>query len=209
MGKNIEIKWHRLLLAEGADAYFFFIWALEAYDVGDVQVMDYGGVSGLRPFLSALRGVDGFAAVETLAIVRDAETDPAAAVDALVESLQHVGLPSPPAPLEFSDGRPRVTYMVLPGYDVTIARPALVAGTLEDLCLATIEDDPDQDCVESFLSCLAERRPLKWPHKTRLHTYLTSKDRYVGAKLGEAADFGAWDWQHPALEPVRRMLTDM
>ena len=73
--KKLTIQKTKLILAEGADAYFFLIWALEAYSIEDVQVMDFGGIEELDKFMKALTQLDGFDDVETLIVARDAETN--------------------------------------------------------------------------------------------------------------------------------------
>ncbi|MDD2366900.1 MAG: hypothetical protein PHN84_12110 [Desulfuromonadaceae bacterium] len=47
MAPRKEIIKAKLLVVEGADALHFFISALDAYNVDDVQVIDFGGVTNL------------------------------------------------------------------------------------------------------------------------------------------------------------------
>ena len=38
MSTKLKISHNKLILVEGADAYWFLIWALKAYSIEDVQV---------------------------------------------------------------------------------------------------------------------------------------------------------------------------
>ena len=99
--------------------------------------------------------------------------------------------------------------MIFPGYtDSNNTR--LENGTLEDLCLKTIADDPIMPSVENFLrSVQATGEPMPRPHKSTLYTYLAGKQMLTGLKLGEAARVGAWPWDHPAFAPYRNTIRAM
>ncbi len=43
MSSKLKISHNKLILVEGADAYWFLLWALKAYSIEDVQVMDFKG----------------------------------------------------------------------------------------------------------------------------------------------------------------------
>jgi len=47
------------------------------------------------------------------------------------------------------------------------------------------------------------------PHKTKLHSYLSGKDDFVGLKIGEASKAGAWDWDHERLKQFKDLITAM
>jgi hypothetical protein len=64
--------------------------------------------------------------------------------------------------------------------------------------------------VESGNQCLQSNgNEIKRPHKTKLHTYLSGKNDFVGLKIGEAAKAGAWNWEHLKLKPFRDIITAM
>ena len=48
--KTTTIEKGKIILVEGADAYFFFIWAYQAFDVHDIQVIDFGGINDLGQY---------------------------------------------------------------------------------------------------------------------------------------------------------------
>ena len=206
--KNSPIRKSRVLLVEGIDAYYFWIRACEAYTENEIEVFDFGGNQDLRRFLDIFRDRPNFDAVTSLAIIRDAEADPDAAIKSVQAALQNAKLPVPDAPFTFAEGTPRTAFMLQPGFTTDAAgNRVYLRGTLEDLCLMTVEDDVCLDCVAQYIECVeARNEPMRWRHKMRLHAFLAGKDRFVGAKIGEAATQGAWDWNHAALAAYRSLL---
>ncbi len=211
MAPPIEIKETKLLLVEGADAYYFYIWACQAFGASGIQVLDFGGIKKLRLFLKQLPLLSGYANVETIVIGRDAEQDPEAAVKSVGSAFKSAGLPVPAKPFEFTGSAPRVAFMLFPGFAVNAdGKKGLRAGTLEDLCLEIIEDPVTLVCVDQYVDCLqASGQEVRHLHKTKVHAYLAGKSDFVGLKIGEAAKVGAWNWKHSKLELFRRIITGM
>ena len=208
--KLIEIKQEKLILAEGADACYFFIWAYHAFGAHDIQVVDFGGINDLGDFLKTLKELHDYDKARSIIIVRDAEGDPEGAVQSIKTSLRNHGFTVPVEPFAFAEGTPRIAYMILPGFDSDSGDGSLLKGTLEDLCLSTTMSDPIHVCVDIYVDCLNSNGVIiKHPHKTRLHTYLAGKNDLAGLKLGEAARAGIWDWNHPALAPFRETIINM
>jgi len=202
-----EIKERKIILAEGADAYYFSIWAYQAFGVVGIQVLDFGGIDNLLPYLSTLKELSGFKQVESMVIARDAEQNADAAVKRIKTSLKKTGLPVPDKAFEFSNTSPRVAYIIFPGF---LKKGSLADGSLEDLCLEIVKDVSIMNCVDQFIDCLASQsKKPKYPHKTKLHAYLAGKDDFVGLKVGEAAKAGAWDWNHRKMAPFRTIIMHM
>src|SRR5262249_3244310 len=138
------------LLVEGRDAQVLCIALLSQLDVADVQVQDFGGNDDLRGFLKALRVSPNFETipVQSVAIVRDAENNAAAALDAVRNALRDAGFAVPPGPL----GRvgapqtPRVSFLILPD--------GVNGGKLETMCLESVSTDPAIRCVDQYFECL-------------------------------------------------------
>ncbi|SPD74212.1 conserved hypothetical protein [uncultured Desulfobacterium sp.] len=208
--KLIEIKKEKLILVEGADAYYFFIWAYQAFGANDIQVINFGGIDDLGAFLKTLKRLHDYEKVKAVAIVRDAEVDPEGAVKSIKTALRTHGFKVPGKPFSFTQGHPRVAFMLLPGFDSVPGAGTLLKGTLEDLCLSTTMSDPIHACVDLYVECLNSKGiKIKHPHKTRLYAYLSGKNDLAGLKLGEAAKAGIWDWNHPALIPFREIIINM
>lgn len=204
-----QIEKEKLLLAEGADVHRFLIYACKAYKKSDVQVIDFGGINDLRPFLKNLVDVmANFSKVKTLVIVRDAETNIDSAVAKITSVLQNVNLPVPPEPFRFSSNNNiRTAFMLFPGPDLN---GKCRNGTLEDLCLRTVNDVPLLKCVDTFLQCAQEtHEDLKHPWKSRLYAYLAGKDDHAGKKIGQAAKDKVWKFNHAAMLPFKKIIQEM
>lgn len=211
MASQIEIKKSKLIVAEGADAYWFLIWACQAFGISDIQVMDFGGITELTQFLKTVSLLPQYETVKTIVIARDAETDPVAAMSSILHSLQETSLPVPSEPFQFIGNGLRVAFMIFPGFE--FEKPdsqKLIPGTLENLCLEIANDKSTYDCVNGYIHCLKSlNKPISHHHKTQLHAYLSGQDAFVGLKIGEAAKAGAWDWNHPQFAPFRTIISNM
>jgi hypothetical protein len=205
---RIEIKKTKLLLAEGRDAKYFFIWACEAYRITGIQVLDFGGVDSLHGYLQNLPKLPGYEIVETIVIVRDAENAPNDAIRSIKGSLKNAGLPVPPKAFTFTKRLPRVAYMLFPGF-VSSEEDTLLSGNLETLCMSMVKGDSVLQCADQYMQCLQSiKQQVEHPHKTRLYTYLAGKN-FAGLKIGEAAKAGAWNWECSQIEPYKRIIMSM
>ena len=74
MPKPKEIKSAIQLIVEGNDQRNFFEAFTSHLSITNVQIQDFGGVSQLRDFLEGLVSATGFQTVQSIGIVRDAET---------------------------------------------------------------------------------------------------------------------------------------
>lgn len=206
-----EIKEKKLLLAEGADALHFSIWMCQAFQAGGIQVLDFGGNTDLTTYLKLLQELPNYEQVETIVIARDAEKSPSSAVESIKASLKKAGLPVPARSFEFKGAPRRIAYMIFTGgVDDRNGKIVLSPGTLEDLCLETINDDVVFQCVDQYMQCLQSiGQQVRHPHKSRLHAYLAGKDDFAGLKIGEAAKAGVWDWKYSGFEPYKRVIMSM
>lgn len=172
---------------------------------------DFGGITELKDYLKQLTVLPNFETVETIVIVRDAETDATAAINSVKTSLKNAGLPVPVKPYKFAGSSLKVAYVIFPGFIEDANRSGVLpAGTLEDLCLEVVKDDQVFECVNIYINCLKEKgQDVPYLHKTKLHAYLSGKGKFVGLKVGEAAKVGAWDWNHPKLSHFRQIILGM
>ena len=76
---NSQIRKKWLILCEGRDAEEFLISYLNSHELSDVpafsedfQVMDFGGITDLTDFISALQRMENYDRVEAILIIRDA-----------------------------------------------------------------------------------------------------------------------------------------
>ncbi len=205
MSRLETITAKKLILAEGRDAELFLVWAGRHFrPEKDFQVMDFGGINELTNFLKLLVNDESYDNVETIVVARDAETDAKAATDSIRHSMEQAKMPVPEKPFEYiRNATVKTAFMIFPG-------PEHKKGRLEDLCLSTIENDPLLKCVDDYLECAkAKGEQLTRMHKSKLHCFLAGKKDYAGLPIGRASHKKAWDFDHSALEPFKRIIQEM
>ncbi|MCY4386689.1 MAG: hypothetical protein OXC18_06240 [Desulfurellaceae bacterium] len=188
------------LLVEGNDQRNFFEAFIDHLSLADIQIQNFGGVTDLRPFLSILVKRSGFReTVNSIGIVRDAETSAQAAFQSVQSSLRSAGLPVPNRPEGRTGGSPAVTVLILPGDHRE--------GMLETLLNETFADTPVDDCINDFFGCVeaASGVPPQRPHKARAQAYLATKPE-PHLSVGVAAKRDYWDLNHPVFSRVRQFL---
>lgn len=213
---NNRIHCSHLILCEGRDAEEFLIAYLNSDAMSemrvfaeDFQVKDFGGINDLTKELNALKNMDGYSQLKSLIIIRDAEKDAEGATKSIVSSLSARGL-SITEKTDISDeSMPKIGYRLFPACNTEA-----VPGTLEDLCLAILNEKNREDVladVQSFMQGMKDKhdRKLKHEHKTKLHTYFSVTDGLVGMKIGEAAKANAFDWHSEKLQSLKEFLIEM
>ncbi|MCX8158033.1 MAG: hypothetical protein N3J91_16600 [Verrucomicrobiae bacterium] len=198
--KPVSLVSRTQLLVEGHDAQRFFQAFLNHCQRAHVQVQNFGGISELGPFLKALSLMPGFrSTVTTVAVIRDAEASAQAAWQSAASSLKSAGLTAPPSPACFSTSTPRTGIFILPDNQS--------AGTLETLCLQSVQTDPALPCVGQFMQCVAQAgfplpASIGQADKRRVQAFLASRDK-PGLRLGEAAEKGYWPFNQAAFAALR------
>lgn len=214
--RQINIEKRYLILCEGVDAFHFLIRYLNSEQLkcdprfaNDIQVMDFGGIHDLRQFLQTLQRMERFDEVESIAIIRDAETDASAAVSSIKSALQSVCLPVPSALNQWQkgQGKPQTAFTLFPLCD---ENPKV--GALEDLCWELLFDRNDdlKSKVDEFVGEVKDTygTVTSHQHKSRLHAFFSVNQDLVSLKIGEAAGAGAFDWGKSELLPLKGMLQE-
>lgn len=189
----------KILLVEGNDPRNFFEAFVRHLSIDNIQIQNFGGITQLRDFLEGLVGATGFRVVESIGIVRDAETSAAGAFQSVQSSLKNAALPVPNRPERRTDTSPAVTVLILPGNDQQ--------GMLETLLCESFAGTPENDCIDAFFACVdaLPNASIKRPEKARAHAYLTTKsDPHLS--VGVAAKRNYWDLDHPIFDRVRDFL---
>ena len=178
------------LLVEGNDQRNFFEAFIEHLALDNIQIQNFGGVNELRGFLLALVNAPGFrGTVQSVGIVRDAETSAQAALQSVQASLETAGLSVPNQPEERAVSSPAVTVLILPGDN----RP----GMLETLLCQSFVDTPEEACINTFFDCVKAipAVSINNPDKARAYAYLTTKPN-PHHSVGMAAKQSHWDLNH-------------
>ena len=200
MPRPAEIKSAVQLLVEGNDQRNFFEAFTSHLEIANVQIQNFGGVSELRDFLEGFVGATGFReTVQSLGIVRDAETSAGGAFQSVQSALRNAELPVPDSPAERTDTSPAVTVLILPGDNRQ--------GMLETLLCESFADNPVEECIDDFFKCV-ESLPdvsIERSDKARAHAYLTTKPNpHFSVGVGAKNDY--WNLDHSVFSTVRDFL---
>lgn len=202
MADPIKIVKPNLLVVEGHDDAFFFEALVKHLNLENIQILPIGGKTKLRENLKLLTISPDFSDVSSVAIVRDADNNPTGAFRSVHDALEYANLPSPQRPFELHGRDPRVLVMILPEEEKT--------GSLEDLCLSSVENDAIIYCVDQHFQCLKEQE-IALPRsieKAKVQVFLGSKEE-SGKRLGEAAQAGYWPLDSDAFTQIRNSLYEI
>ena len=192
MSPAIQIEQQRILIVEGKDAVNFFTVMINDCDRSNIQVLDFGGITDISRFLSALVITPSWDQVISLGIVRDAEKNAQSAIESVRQIVNNNGL-------SLDSDSPRISIFILPDNEHS--------GMLETLLCKSFEADEINDCIEEFFTCCSDRAnvEVKRMEKARAHAYLaTREDPHVS--VGVAAQKGYWNLNHQAFEQLREFI---
>jgi|GEM_PF-223101 len=161
----------KILLVEGKDEVNLFTELLVNLDLTDIQVIEVSGKDKFPSKLEALvKKSSGYSKITSIGIVRDADDDPVGAFQSVCDAMSRLDLPKPKTPLQPVTGPPQITVMIVPD--------SATKGMIENVCLASVSDDPAMACVDQYFECLAENQRVLSQNampKARVHTFLSSR----------------------------------
>ena len=191
------------LLVEGNDQRNFFEAFKGHLSLEDIQIRSYGGGPELREYLKGFVRIDRFDTIQTLGVVRDAESSAENTFRSIQGSLRDVGLVVPAHPALRSGNKPAVNVLILPDN----SRP----GMLETLLCETFAGTPRDDCIEEFFNCIStiDVDAVKRPAKARAWAYLTTQPE-PHHSVGFATMKGYWgDLDQPVFNGIRSFLSSL
>lgn len=188
------------VLGEGDDEKHFFEQLCRAHRIEGVHCLQYDGRDALRGYLESLHSMLD-PAVGALLIVQDADDSAAAAFMRVRDALDAAGFVAPATPGALAAGAPATSVLILPG-DGQV-------GTLETLCWQALAQDPERECVEQFLDCIADRgqRPIAAVHKAPIRAWLATRER-AETRVGLAARLGSLPLEATAFRPLLDFLRE-
>jgi hypothetical protein len=146
LNNKIQILKSKILLVEGKDEIELFTCLFDHLQINNVEILDYKGKSKFHLFLPPFTGMENFDAVTALGVFRDADNDSNAAFDSIADTLKMNNLPRPSQNWSMTTGIPKVGIGVIPANQSQ--------GMLEDICLQSIENHPNMDCVNKYMQCI-------------------------------------------------------
>ena len=199
------ITYKKIIAVEGPDDDNFFDALLRRMNIKDYDIRFVGGKDEFKNKLPALKNVSGFfdangsPLVTHLAIIRDENGDNA--FESVTNILKKEGFTPPKKHGLFSNGNPKIGIFIMPG--------TTVKGTmLEDLCLKTVEKNPEMKCVNEFASCVSAMEPKpKNMSKAKAQTFLAAQPE-IANSVGVGAQKGYWNFESTVLEELKQFLNN-
>lgn len=221
---NRIAKKEKVLLVEGTHEEEFFESLLnklsdqEQLDYSGIQIIEYGGKTCLRNYLThnlAKQEAATTGILRIIAITRDADTTlcrsdqticdvPQEAAKAFVSVRDAIVAAQWTPPVElghFGEGTPRIGVFILPNNNDP--------GALEGLCIESVRTAPEMQCLDAFFACAG--RLGKTPGnkaKSRVQAWL-SLQAYPDLHLGRAAKKGMWPFGDSAFDDIKDFLREL
>lgn len=189
-----------LILVEGSDEERFLPLLAQARGFPDFQCKSFNGIPELPRFLKNLPNIPGFSNVASLGIIRDADDNPATALQSTRDALRNAALPVPETELSVKLGPPKTAIFLTPGNGSP--------GALESCLLRSVGDNPDLECIDALLACMEGRNgiELRQKDKVRVQAFLATRVK-VFRQISEGARAGIWPFEHTAFDGFERLLS--
>ena len=202
---KLEIQKNKLLLVEGNDDQNFFQKLLQEITLDNIQIIPMGGRDNFRtPNFRSVINTPGFREVVALGIVRDADDGAGSVFTNTCTALRECGLPEPTRTMEITNTTLKVGILIIP--------PNTEKGEIEDLCLSSLKEYSEIECIDSYFKCLKEKLlPEKFPRdlsKARVQAFLASREESV-PRLGIAAQKGYFPLNHNIFEGINGFLRSL
>jgi hypothetical protein len=190
-----------VVLVEGVDDQAIVSKLIEMMNLSNFHVVDVNGKSGWSRKVGLIAKDPNFVSnVMAFGVVRDADENPAAALNSCKTAFMRAGLPTPGRPLEVATGRPSTAILIAPS--------ANTAGAIEELCLASF-DQQRADCVDSYFECITQKGfPVSPTSKGKVQVYLgglqpPARDIVVATERGQI------DLANSCFDDIRLFLTNL
>lgn len=199
-----EIDCDRLLIVEGAtDSMFYRAFLKRLGRLDGVWVQDFGSKSKIlkRSLLQDALRPDRLKKMQAIAILLDADENPAGTIHSLKDSLQVI-LGREVTEGEWSDGKPRVGFFVTP--DGT--NPGEIETLVWNVWSEKTEHAAGKESVLTHLTTMeAAGWPAKSPDKARIAAFLAAAYD-EDPRLGAGAREGLFNFDDPGFDRLRTFL---
>lgn len=203
--KNIpgELIYSKILLVEGDDdEKFFKHYMLNlGINIDEIHIIKTNGDFN-EDFVKALTSRPGFRRkIRMLGIIKDSDSGVTSTFEKVKELFNGTNLNFPKSPNCFLNNGIRVGVFVI-GNNSDVKM-------LEDLCLKTVENKPEIDCVNNLFKCVTkiDNREFANPSKSKAQAYLATQTIFA-KYIGLGAKEGHWDFTSTALNSLKEFLSN-
>lgn len=207
MSKQCEppkIEKEKLLIVEGIDEVVVISQILKNNNIEDIQLIPFGGKSILKNYMKDVLIKDSnFLAVKSIGIIRDADDNYEGAFDSVCSALRSSGLDVPNSENEKTVGNPMISILILPGNSKN--------GSLENIFIDSVQDDPLINCVDQYFNCVSEVKGNipKQIGKAKVHVFLSANINDPDKRLGESVKAGIWNLNNTAFYLLHKFINQL
>ncbi len=198
---RVAVQQNRVLLVEGPrDARF--LGAL-VRPPKNIQIFEMRGKDNLRAVLDlVIEDARKIGGLQALGVVRDADDRASSAFQSVRDALQWKGLTPPDRHAEYAEtDRPAVGVFITPD--------GSSSGSLESLCVKSVNEVPEAHCAKEYLQCVAKVRNAQWNAAKRDKAFAYA---YMAAsadpqnRLGPGVAQRIWNRDSPTFLPLRAFV---
>jgi hypothetical protein len=200
--EGFKIQKVKILLVEGTEDQRLIDSLLKSLNVCDIQSHSINGKDNLKRTLNLFRKDSAYHSVKAIGVIRDADFNPQGAFNSVRNAFIDLGMQCSTTPKTFTTGNPRTGILILPDSNRQ--------GSIEDLCLGSVQGTPTSKCVDGYFECLKQHQDIpKAITKAKIHSYLSSLPSNPTLRLGESAQANIWDWKNPAFDVLKDFIVQM
>jgi hypothetical protein len=191
----------KLMVCEGADDVAVVEGLCAAAGIEGLKVEHCGGRNNLERYLGELPVRPEFTRreVESVAVMIDAE----ASAEAAWQKLRNAVMLGFNVELQ----EPGNFVGTVPRFAGFVAADEHGRGMIEDLCLASVSDQPGYPCLQDYFRCLSERTERTDFHpKAKFRAWMASQSEFE-YHVGKAASHGFIPWESAAFAHLRDFLS--
>ena len=199
------------------DSYLKYLSSNQLMQYEQYNIMELSGLDNVKKEMKNYKRYSNYEYMKGFLFICDADKNANAAVDSMKDHIQRAWniVLNGHGDFKRDSNGVSVGLYVMPGMD---DNGNLRNGTLEDLCLDLLKLETEYNDaaqltkdINDYIDKIQEIRiaQLKRIHKTRLHIALSSMNECVGAKIGEAAQRGAFDFSNDKLSRLKGMILSM
>ena len=196
------VKESKLVVVEGNDDKNLLDALIEELGLTGIQTVPIGGKGEMRDKIMAIRQTTDFEnKVTSLGVVRDADEDAESTFRSVCDALSRAGLSVPREPLTITSGTPRVIVLIWPCDKKK--------GTLEDVCLQSVAELSEVECIRKYFECLQKQRVIPGNMaKAKVQAFLASRPESC-PHLGVGALKRYWQFESKVFDGVRNFLAQL
>ena len=203
VGMELEpITESKLIIVEGEDDKNLLLALIKEIGLRGIQIISVRGKGEMQDKIMAIRNTTNFEnKVTSLGVVRDADEDAENTFLSVCDALSKAGLSVPRGPLTISSGTPRVIVLIWPCDKKE--------GTLEDVCLQSVAELSEVECLSQYFECLQKQRVIPGNMaKAKVQAFLASRPESC-PHLGVGALKGYWQFESKAFDGVKNFLAQL